>query len=114
MLIARIEEPAARPVEKAIFYRIVGLLQLNIELLFVFDGPKRPWKRGRRGGNGVNWDRIREVKAVLNHLGVPHHMAPGEAEAECAALQQRNVVDAVNGRRGCVHVWNHYADSNPL
>jgi Holliday junction resolvase YEN1 len=28
-------------------------------------------------------------------LGVPHHEAPGEAEAECARLQQEGIVDAV-------------------
>ncbi|KAK1640618.1 XPG I-region-domain-containing protein [Colletotrichum phormii] len=32
---------------------------------------------------------------MLDHLGVPWHKAPGEAEAECAKLQQEGLVDAV-------------------
>jgi holliday junction resolvase YEN1 len=62
------------------------LLRLNIEPLFVFDGPKRPWKRGRGGGKGVGWERLRLLKELLKELNVPFHHAPGEAEAECARL----------------------------
>jgi Holliday junction resolvase YEN1 len=85
----------SHPVEKGIFYRTMRLLRQNVELLFVFDGPKRPQKRGRRGGSRVDWDRIRLLHQLLQRLQVPYHMAPGEAEAECARLQQEGVVDAV-------------------
>jgi holliday junction resolvase YEN1 len=86
---------AAHPVEKAIFHRIVGLLKLNIHLIFVFDGPRRPWKRGRAGGNKINYERIEVLKKLLDALRVPAHRAPGEAEAECARLQREGIVDAV-------------------
>ncbi|EXF73475.1 hypothetical protein CFIO01_10982 [Colletotrichum fioriniae PJ7] len=35
------------------------------------------------------------AKRVIRLFGFPVHDAPGEAEAECALLQQRNIVDAV-------------------
>lgn len=38
---------------------------------------------------------IRLCKKLLKHFGIPFHTAPGEAEAECAALQQAGVIDAV-------------------
>jgi Holliday junction resolvase YEN1 len=31
----------------------------------------------------------------MEHLGIPWHKAPGEAEAECAEVQKLGVVDAV-------------------
>ncbi|KAF2670896.1 PIN domain-like protein [Microthyrium microscopicum] len=85
----------SNPIEKAIFYRVTGLLRQNIELIFVFDGPKRPWKKGRNSGNKVNYERIEMTKNIFKNLRVPFHLAPGEAEAECARLQQAGIVDAV-------------------
>ena len=35
------------------------------------------------------------AKKILDLFGVPYHDAPGEAEAECAFLQQEGIVDAV-------------------
>ena len=36
-----------------------------------------------------------KAKQLLDYFGVPYHDAPGEAEAECALLQQEGIVDAV-------------------
>lgn len=91
----RAREPAANPIEKTILWRLLRLLRLNIQPLFVFDGPHRPWKRGRGGGNRLEYDRIRLLCLMLDHLRIPHHQAPGEAEAECAKLNTLGVVDAV-------------------
>ena len=77
------------------FYRICRLLTFNVQLLFVFDGPSRPWKRGGRGGGKINYEERRLLKELLTYFRIPHHEAPGEAEAECARLQQLGVVDAV-------------------
>ncbi|KAF1970604.1 PIN domain-like protein [Bimuria novae-zelandiae CBS 107.79] len=88
-------EPAFQGIEKSVFYRICRLLTLNVQLLFVFDGPSKPGKRGRRGGNLVDYEQRRLLKELLNCFRIPHHEAPGEAEAECARLQQLGVVDAV-------------------
>ena len=87
---------SANPIEKIILYRLLSLLRLNIEFIFVFDGPRRPrGKRGKHGGGGVQWKEIALLKNLLKQLGVAQHIAPGEAEAECAALQRHGVVDAV-------------------
>lgn len=77
------------------FYRICRLLTLNVQLMFVFDGPGRPWKRGGRGGGKIDFEKRKILKNLLRSFGIPYHEAPGEAEAECARLQQLGVVDAV-------------------
>lgn len=81
-------------IEKAIFYRICRLLTLHIQLLFVFDGPSRPWKKGRPAGK-IDYEKRRILQETLRALKIPYHEAPAEAEAECARLQQLGVVDAV-------------------
>ncbi|KAB2578803.1 Flap endonuclease 1 [Lasiodiplodia theobromae] len=95
------EEPAANPVEKAILYRILKLLILNIQLLFVFDGPRRPWKKGKTAGM-IKYQDMATLRRLLDLLRVPHHRAPAEAEAECVRLQQEGIVDAV---------WSEDSDS---
>ncbi|KAH4296824.1 hypothetical protein HBI81_100960 [Parastagonospora nodorum] len=88
--------PAANPVEKAMFYRICNLLTLNIELVFVFDGPDVPAKRGRtQHGRKVSPKDRELLKETLTHFGIPYIDAPGEAEAECCNLQKLRIVDAV-------------------
>jgi Holliday junction resolvase YEN1 len=88
-------EQAFQGIEKAMFYRICRLLTLNIQLIVVFDGPGRPWKRGKRGGSKIDHENQRLLKEMLEHFGIPYHEAPGEAEAECARLQILGMVDAV-------------------
>lgn len=71
------------------------LLGLGIHPIFVFDGPHKPaFKRNKRSGKG-DGVAIAMAKRVIRLFGFPVHDAPGEAEAECALLQQRNIVDAV-------------------
>lgn len=87
---------AAHPREKLILYRLLKLLRLNIQFVFVFDGPNRPrGKRGKHGGGGIQPKEITLLTNLLRQLGVAQHTAPGEAEAECAALQRHGYVDAV-------------------
>jgi Holliday junction resolvase YEN1 len=88
-------EPAFQGIEKAIFYRICKLLTLNIQLIFVFDGPGVPAKRGRNGGRKIGYEKLRLLKEMLRCFGIPYQEAPGEAEAECARLQRLDIVDAV-------------------
>ncbi|KAH7086336.1 PIN domain-like protein [Paraphoma chrysanthemicola] len=88
--------PAANPVEKAMFYRICNLLTLNTELVFVFDGPDVPPKRGRsHHGRLVNHKDRQLLKETLECFGIPWVDAPGEAEAECCHMQRLGLVDAV-------------------
>lgn len=90
----QLEEPAANPIEKAILWRLLKLMRLNIQPIFIFDGPSRPWKRGGVAGR-IDWEKIRLLRQMLDVLKVPHHRAPAEAEAECAQLQKLGIVDAV-------------------
>lgn len=86
----------ASPAIRTLFYRLVRLLSLSIVPLFVFDGPNKPFfkrnKRSRGPGDSVS---AAMAKRLIGHFGFHAHDAPGEAEAECALLQQRGVVDAV-------------------
>ena len=96
------------------FYRICRFLALNIQLIFVFDGPSRPWKRGKHGQGRIDHEERRLLQSVLTCLGVPYHEAPGEAEAECARLQILDIVDAVWSQDsdalmfGCTLLLNDY------
>jgi Holliday junction resolvase YEN1 len=69
-------------------------MRMNIQPIFVFDGPSRPWKRGGTAGR-IDWKKIDLLRKALDMLKIPHHRAPAEAEAECAHLNQLGIVDAV-------------------
>ena len=72
------------------------MIALSIHPLFVFDGPnKPPFKRNKRTGQSVASIPEFLAKQLLKQFGLPFHIAPGEAEAECALLQKKGVVDAV-------------------
>ncbi|KAH0121757.1 PIN domain-like protein, partial [Aureobasidium melanogenum] len=86
--------PEANPIEKAILWRVLKLMRMNIQPIFIFDGPSRPWKRGGVAGR-VDWKKIDLLRKMLNMLKIPHHRAPAEAEAECARLNELGIVDAV-------------------
>jgi Holliday junction resolvase YEN1 len=81
---------------RTFYYRLLRLIALCIHPVFVFDGPnKPPFKRNKR--TGANVASIPEflAKQLLKQFGYPIHLAPGEAEAECALLQREGIVDAV-------------------
>ncbi|KAK2008797.1 hypothetical protein LZ32DRAFT_609076 [Colletotrichum eremochloae] len=83
------------PAIRTLFYRLVRLLGLGIQPIFVFDGPHKPaFKRNKRSGRG-DGVATAMAKRVIRLFGFPVHDAPGEAEAECALLQQQGIVDAV-------------------
>lgn len=87
------------PALRTFYYRLLRLIALCIHPIFVFDGPnKPPFKRNKRtGGPGASVASIPEflAKQLLKQFGFPVHLAPGEAEAECALLQREGIVDAV-------------------
>jgi Holliday junction resolvase YEN1 len=69
---------------------------MSIQPLFVFDGPQKPpFKRNKRTGLGGPSLTDFNTKQLLKYFGFPFHVAPGEAEAECALLQREGIVDAV-------------------
>ncbi|THZ09921.1 hypothetical protein D6C95_00927 [Aureobasidium pullulans] len=77
--------PEANPIEKAILWRVLKLVRMNIQPIFIFDGPSRPWKRGGVAGR-IDWKKIDLLRKTLDHLKIPHHRAPAEAEAESKVL----------------------------
>ncbi|KAF4862236.1 Flap endonuclease GEN-like protein 1 [Colletotrichum siamense] len=83
------------PAIRTLFYRLVRLLGLAIHPIFVFDGPHKPaFKRNKRSGKGGGVATAM-AKRLIRLFGFPVHDAPGEAEAECALLQQQGIVEAV-------------------
>ena len=89
-------EGGKNPALRTLYYRLLKLLALSIQPLFVFDGSQKPpFKRGSKtSSNGACLPNFL-TKELLKCFGFPYHTAPGEAEAECALLQKEGVVDAV-------------------
>lgn len=85
----------SNPAIRTLFYRLLRLLSLHIEPVFVFDGPNKPvFKRNKRSGRG-DGVAAAMAKRLIRLFGFIAHDSPGEAEAECAFLQQNGIVDAV-------------------
>ncbi|KAK5660637.1 hypothetical protein OQA88_11999 [Cercophora sp. LCS_1] len=87
----------SNPANRTLFYRLARLLGHAIQPVFVFDGPNKPAiKRNKRSGRG-DGARVSDAmaKRMIRLFGFIVHAAPGEAEAECALLQQQGIVDAV-------------------
>jgi len=86
----------SNPAIRTFYYRLLRLLSMSVQPLFVFDGPhKPPFKRNKRTGHQGGIVPNLLCKQLLNLFGFPFHIAPGEAEAECALLQREGIVDAV-------------------
>lgn len=86
----------SNPALRTLYYRLLRLLVLGVQPLFVFDGPnKPPFKRNARTGTQSASLPNYLTKQLLKLFGFPFHTAPGEAEAECALLQKEGLVDAV-------------------
>jgi Holliday junction resolvase YEN1 len=86
------------PELRTLFYRLLKLLALPVHPLFVYDGRQKPaFKRGKAvsARSYGNSPIIRRSKDLIERFRFPWHEAPGEAEAECARLQQAGIVDAV-------------------
>ncbi|KAL2195669.1 hypothetical protein P885DRAFT_40074, partial [Corynascus similis CBS 632.67] len=86
----------SNPAIRTLFYRLTRLLSLGIRPLFVFDGPNKPaFKRNKRSSGRGDTVSTAMAKHLIRLFGFVTHEAPGEAEAECALLEQKGVVDAV-------------------
>ncbi|QSZ29517.1 hypothetical protein DSL72_004031 [Monilinia vaccinii-corymbosi] len=84
------------PALRTLYYRLLRLLSISVQPLFVFDGPhKPPVKRNKQTGRGGASVPDLMTKELLKLFGFAYHTAPGEAEAECALLQREGIVDAV-------------------
>ena len=89
-------EGGKNPALRTLYYRLLRLLALSIQPLFVFDGSQKPpFKRGSKTTSNAACLPNFLSKELLKCFGFPYHIAPGEAEAECALLQKEGIVDAV-------------------
>jgi hypothetical protein len=83
----------ANPIEKNILFYALQILNLGIELHFVFDGGKRLNNGGKSyPGHDPPSELFRDT---LTNMRIPWHQAPAEAEAECAKMETEGVVDGV-------------------
>ncbi|XP_056410890.1 flap endonuclease 1-like [Hyla sarda] len=89
---------------QGLFQRTVFMLQNGIKPLYVFDGipPENKRFKDTKDGNvqfrrrinpapTIGSDKWKDLKTLLNYLGVPFIQAPSEAEATCAHLVLKNV-----------------------
>ncbi|KAL2408559.1 hypothetical protein ABEF93_004968 [Exophiala dermatitidis] len=84
------------PALRTLFYRLVKLLALPIDPVFVYDGKNKPLtKRGKTVSKYGTCISNEMSKRLVQAFRFPSHTAPGEAEAECAMLQKHGLVDAV-------------------
>ncbi|RYP76205.1 hypothetical protein DL769_003676 [Monosporascus sp. CRB-8-3] len=115
---------------RTLYYHIQHLLRAGVQPLFIYDGQgKPPVKRHRHQHYPENHvpyeppaasslrtpaDVEREYdpqhvthlsKQILDLLGIPWYTAPGEAEAECAKLEEAGIVDAVLTKDGDAFVF---------
>ncbi|KAK8136007.1 hypothetical protein PG984_003947 [Apiospora sp. TS-2023a] len=109
---------------RTLFYHVLHLLAAGVQPVYVYDGPGKPSiKRHKHTGappyrpykpssscklrsetEKKQEGDFRHItylsKIFLGYLGVPTLEAPGEAEAECAALEKAGLVDAVMSTDG--------------
>ena len=89
------------PALRTLYYRLLKLLALPIHPLFVYDGKNKPLiKRGRAVSRWGTCIANETSKKLVQQFKFPCHVAPGEAEAECALLQKRGIVDMVMSQDG--------------
>ena len=89
------------PALRTLYYRLLKLLALPIHPLFVYDGKNKPsLKRGKAVSRWGTCIANETSKKLIRHFSFPHHTAPGEAEAECALLQRKGIVDMVMSQDG--------------
>ncbi|KAH9960288.1 hypothetical protein BC827DRAFT_1360363 [Russula dissimulans] len=83
------------PELRTLFFRCARLMSAPFLPLFVFDGPKRPKvKRGKRISGEKHW-LVDGMKGMIEAFGFEWRMAPGEAEAELAHMNNTGIIDAI-------------------
>ncbi|KAG1890215.1 PIN domain-like protein [Suillus subluteus] len=81
------------PELRTLFFRLGTLLKLPLHVVFVFDGLKRLPEKGRMVRNSPHWLTC-DFQRMLELFGFKWTEAPGEAEAELAAMNAHGVIDA--------------------
>lgn len=101
-----LSEHHKNPALHLVFSRAVKLLQLGCRLIVVVEGRRRIQETGekdkfhRRRSGTLFWRACEECQDMLERLGVIVVRAKAEAEALCALLSLRNIVDGVISNDG--------------
>ncbi|KAK9466959.1 PIN domain-like protein [Lipomyces arxii] len=83
------------PEQRTFYYKLCRLMGLCVDAVFVFDGPQKPeFKRNARVSTILPTE-VKWMMQIIQCFGFNSLIAPGEAEAECAWLQQQGLVDFV-------------------
>jgi holliday junction resolvase YEN1 len=86
----------ANPALRTLYYRLLKLLALPVHPIFVYDGKNKPLTKRNKTVTAYGTCLPNEMsKNLIQAFRFPYHTAPGEAEAECALLQRKGIVDAV-------------------
>ncbi|KIJ06861.1 hypothetical protein PAXINDRAFT_19940 [Paxillus involutus ATCC 200175] len=80
---------------RTLFHRLAAILAIPIHVFFVFDGGHRPTtKWGKKVKWKIHW-LTHTFQELLDAFGFGWYEAPGEAEAELAALNIHRIIDIV-------------------
>ncbi|GBE88123.1 Flap endonuclease GEN 1 [Sparassis crispa] len=83
------------PELRTMLFRLLQYLKSPVHLIFVLDGPERPdLKRGTKVIKAGHW-MVESMKLFVHAVRFDWHMAPGEAEAELACMNQTGIIDAI-------------------
>ncbi|KAK0470115.1 PIN domain-like protein, partial [Desarmillaria tabescens] len=78
-----------------LLFRLSHLLECALIPVFVFDGQLRPsMKHGKKVSMKARWLE-HHFKEIITAFGFYQHVAPGEAEAELAQMNQAGLIDAI-------------------
>ncbi|KAF8440776.1 PIN domain-like protein, partial [Boletus edulis BED1] len=83
------------PELRTLFYRLASFLNIPVHAIFVFDGPSRPHVKRNKQVRAIPHWLATIFQEMLAVFGFAKYEAPGEAEAELAALTRHGIIDAV-------------------
>ncbi|KAG5513264.1 hypothetical protein PMAC_001634 [Pneumocystis sp. 'macacae'] len=82
------------PELRTLYFRLCRLRYLGILPIFVLDGAHRPFFKRKKKIRKTAFQMANMIR-LIKLFGFPVWYAPGEAEAECALLKKKSIIDAV-------------------
>ncbi|KAJ7765925.1 PIN domain-like protein, partial [Mycena maculata] len=83
------------PSLRVLFYKLAGLLQLPIRIVFVFDGPNRPEYKHNTRVITHGHLLTASFQQLIREFGYHWHTAPEEADTELGRLASEGYINAV-------------------
>ncbi|KAH7874852.1 PIN domain-like protein [Lentinula edodes] len=86
---------SSNPTLTQFFKLLCALSRAGAHCIFVYDGNEPAQiKRGRQVVTN-ELDYLKQSRTLIKHFGYQSHLAPGEAEAEIAAMLKQGIIDTV-------------------